>query len=608
MPGICGIISKTPRETNNNDLKLMLDCLIHETFYVSGTYINDQLGLYAGWVCQTGSFSDCMPVLNEKKDLLLIFYGENFVDRGVTEELKGKNHIFDRNNASYLVHLYEEKGDSFLAELNGWFNGLLVDLRKGKVSLFNDRYGMQRIYYHENRNAFYFSSEAKSLLKVIPELRQIDTRSLGEFCCCDCVLENRTLFKDIYLLPGGASWTFSDGGSARKSHYFDVESWENQTLLDKEFFFEKLKETFIRILPRYFRSEQKIGISLTGGLDTRIIMAYLEASPGKFPCYTFGGMYRDSFDLKIARKVAAGCNQTHEAVVLDREFLSQFPVYTERTVYISDGGLDVSGAPELYINRLAREIAPIRVTGNYGSEVLRGSRFLNAFIPLDGLYSQDFKKHLQTALDSYNNISGGHSLSFTLFKEAPWHEYSRLAVEQSQLIPRSPYMDNDLVALMYRAQPGVRDSKEVSMRLIADGKPGLYKIMTDRGRMGNSNFLFSVWARLYYEFLFKTDYAYNYGMPQWLAGVDHAVAWLHLEKLFLGWHKFHHFRVWFRDELSEYVQDILLDKRSLSRPYLNETFVRDMVRGHTRGYRNFTTEITKILTVELIHRLLVEGM
>ncbi|OGL43420.1 MAG: hypothetical protein A2W05_01745 [Candidatus Schekmanbacteria bacterium RBG_16_38_10] len=606
MPGICGIISKTEKARNLEKVKMMVDCLVHEAFYTSGTYVNNQLGLYAGWACHAGSFSDCMPIFNEKKDLVLIFYGENFSDKEITDQLKGRGHAFDRSNASYLIHMYEEKGDQFLQDLNGWFNGVLIDLRKGKVILFNDLFGMQRIYYYESQDAFYFSSEAKSILKVIPESRQIDIKSLGEFFCCDCALENRTLFKNIFLLPVGSSWTFSNNSEVQRNCYLDAQSWENETLLEKEYFFERLKETFKKILPRYFRSEQKIGISLTGGLDTRIIMAYLEATPEKYPCYTFGGMYRDSFDVKIARRVAAACKQIHQVVSLDKKFLFQFPEYAERTVYLSDGGLDIGEAHELYINKLAREIAPLRITGNYGSEVLRGARFLRASFPREELFHKDFKAHLQNATKTYDSICGGHSLSFTLFKDLPWHEYSRLSIERSQLIPRSPYMDKDLIALMYRATPEVRRSKDVSLRLVEAGNEFLSSIMTDRGIGGKSNYLFRNMAHIFYEFLFKAEYAYNYGMPQWLARVDHVFAPLHLERLFLGRHKFHHFRIWYRDELSDYVRDVLLDERTLSRPYFNRVFIQHMVRSHTEGYRNYTTEITKILTAELIHRLLIE--
>ena len=65
------------------------------------------------------------------------------------------------------------------------------------ATLFNDRYGMHRIYYHQAQDAFYFAAEAKAILAVRPELRSVDPDGLGEFVSCGCTLKNRTVFKDI---------------------------------------------------------------------------------------------------------------------------------------------------------------------------------------------------------------------------------------------------------------------------------------------------------------------------------------------------------------------------------------------------------------------------
>ena len=454
MPGIIGIISNKSKEKNENDLQRMIESMMHESFYKSGIYTNDQLGAYAGWICHEGSFSDCMPVWNEKRNIVLIYFGENFTDIELFNHLKSKNHKFDKSNASYLIHLYEEKGIDFLQDLNGWFCGLMVDITEGKIYLFNDRYGMQRIFYYQSRDAFYFSSEAKALLKICPELREIDMKSLGEFLSCNCVLENRSLFKNVSLLPGAAVWIFQRDGSLTKKCYFNPNIWENQPWLEKEFFYEKLKDTISKVLPRYFRTSQQIGISLTGSLDTRVIMANMDMQADKYPCYTFGGMYRDCNDVKVARKVADACHQTHQVLHLDQQFLSNFQKYAEKTVYITDGYFDVSGSYEVYLNSLAREIAPIRMTGNYGGEILRGiGGTLKATPPNEKLFHHDINIHFQNAVNTIAGLykSSDHPMTFNLFKEIPWLRNHGFVSEQSQLTPRTPYLDNDLVALMYRA-------------------------------------------------------------------------------------------------------------------------------------------------------------
>jgi asparagine synthase (glutamine-hydrolysing) len=143
--------------------------------------------------------------------------------------------------------------------------------------------------------------------------------------------------------------------------------------------------------------------------------------------------------------------------------------------------------------------------------------------------------------------------------------------------------------------------------LISDGDPSLADIRTDRGPLPSRNGFVNSAIRSLVTFTVKAEYAYDYGMPQWVARTDHMLSHLHLERLFLGRHKFYHYRVWYRDTLSQYVREMLLDSRTLSRSYLEAAEVERMVRGHLNGDRNYTSEIHKVLTLELIHRTFMDA-
>src|SRR5712691_2050396 len=384
MPGIVGLLTRMPRERAEPELRRMVEALNHESFYVTATWVDESLGLYVGWTVQR-SFSEAMPLWNEGGDIGLVFSGEEFPPPGTAAHLKERGHSIDPEGLSYLVHLSEED-PTFPAGLNGRFHGLLADRSRGMATLFNDRYGMHRLYYHESREAFYFAVEAKAILAVRPELRRVDPRGLGEFVACGCVLENRSLFQGVHVLPVAAAWVFRNGCLAGKGTYFRPQDWEDQTILEPEAYYQELRETFSRNLPRYFEARNRIGMSLTGGLDTRMIMAWLKPPPASFPCYTFGGMFRDCRDVLVARQVARTRQQPHEVITVGEEFLSRFSDYAERTVSLTDGCADVSRSPDLYVNERAREIAPVRVTGNYGGEVLRRVRAFKPMQPAPGLF------------------------------------------------------------------------------------------------------------------------------------------------------------------------------------------------------------------------------
>ena len=603
MPGIAGIISKAG--VGQADVERMTQCMVHEPSYVFGRYANEDIGLCVGWVGHGGSFSDCMPLWNERRDICLIFSGEDFMN---AEEVRqwGGGRGYESGKATYLIALYEAMGLRFIERLNGLFSGVVIDLRTNMVVLFNDRYGLGRVYYHERSDRFYFSSEAKSLLEVLPDLRRLDPRGVAETFACGSVLQNRSLFADISLLPGGSRWSFASNGHISKERYFSPEGWEGQPTMSNVDFYDHLKETFARILPKYLGGANSVAMSLTAGLDGRMIMAWANSSPRVLPCYTFGGTYRASADVKIATRIATLCRQSHRTITVGADFLAKFPSLAEKAVFLSDGTMDVTGAVELYANRIAREVAPVRLTGNYGSEIIRGNVAFRPGKLAEALLEPEFARLVRTAGATYQAERKGHPLSFIAFKQVPWHHYSRLAVEQSQLTLRSPYLDNELIALMYRAPSELRSSKGPSLRLIHDGNPLLAKLPTDRGLSYSQMPIVGTFHKLAAELTAKAEYAYDYGMPQRLAVLDHLLAPLHLERMFLGRHKFYHFRIWYRDQLSQYLKEILLDAPARQRCYINGHVLERMVEAHTKGWQNWTQEIHRVLTLELLQRRLIK--
>jgi asparagine synthase (glutamine-hydrolysing) len=589
-----------PRSWAEPQIVRMVEALRHGSFYQTGTFIDESLGIYVGWAALKSSFSDGMPLQNERADVSLIFSGEDYTNPDVILELKRKGHQVGDRRSSYLVHLYEEE-PNFPASLNGLFHGLLVDTARGTVTLFNDRYGMHRVYHHNSKEGLYFAAEAKAILAARPELRTPSPQGLGEFVACSCVLENRTIFKDIFVLPAASVWTFRDATLERKSTYFEPREWEQQSALDPESYYRELQNALSRTLPSYFAGPERLGIALTGGMDTRVIMAWHRSPSGTVPCYTFGSMFRDCQDVRIARMVASTCEQTHQVITVGDEFLKNFPHYAERTMYLAEGGLDVYRAPDLYVSEKAREIAPAKIVGTYGSEIVRQAVMFKPMPPADELFGEELLPHIHRARETYALIRRAHPVTFAAFRQSPWYHHGILALEQSQLTVRSPYLDNEFVRTVFRA-PALSDD-DVRLRLIEDGNPALRKIASDRGVGGDYGPITSAIVRGFLEFTFKAEYAYDYGMPQWVARVDHLLSPLRLERLFLGRHKFLHYRVWYRDALAGYVKEVLLDPLTLSRPYLMRKSLETIVKGHLKGNHNYTTAIHKMLSLELLHRL-----
>lgn len=505
-----------------------------------------------------------------------------------------------------LIALYRKHGNGFLDHVNEQIACFLLDLDRGLALICNDRFGLERIYYRIAKDAFFFSSSAACLLSFFKDSRRIDPTAAAETYRCGCVMGGRTLFPEIKVLPPASCVTFSKDKALRVDDYFQPSSWEQRQAMSNTDFHGALRDTLASVIPRYSQGTQKIGMSLTGGLDGRIVMAWSGARPGELPCYTFGSAIRDSRDVKIARRVAMECCQPHRTLVVDREFMTRFPELASRTVQISDGTMDVSGSVELYVNELARELAPIRLTGNYGSEITRGNV---AFRPREmnaEFFEPEFERLLNRAGDVYDEERKGNDLSFVAFKQVPWHHFARFSIERSQLAIRSPFLDAELVSLMYQLPKASIDMVGVLLSLVHDKNAKLASLKTDAGhRYGQPKPIYYM-RHAVGQFSSKAEYAYDYGMPQWLARIDNLVRGLRPERLFLGRHKFYHFRTWYRRELAEYVQDTLMNSSAEERSYFRPGVLKRLVRDHVSGRGNHTLEIHKALTFELIYQTLLE--
>ena len=599
VPGIVGIIRREPHAAMSCDVELMLETTRHEVKCVGDRYSNQDVGISIGWQSHCGSLGEAMPLVSRDGRVVLIVVGEHFPEScdsamGVAPGSLG-------HSARDVLRLYEKLGEGFLSRLNGWFSGVVIDVSLGTVTLFNDRYGMGRIYLHENEEEFIFASEAKALLRIRPYLRAIDSHALAEYLRFGCVMGNRTLFKGISLLPGGSSWVFTGGASWKKRSYFDFGEWEEQSTIESGAFFETFRDTVSRVFPAYGEGEHRVALSLTAGLDTRTILA--ATTEQGLPCYTFGGLWGETFDVRTARELAKVCNQTHEVIRLTEGFLRNFAEYAGRSVYLSDGTHSAFGAHDVYFNRIARSIAPVRLTGKFGSEVVRNRRVI-----ADG----DFPRHVLQpdfggVLDEVRPFSmvseRRHPLSRAVSEAIAWYEWGRVSVEQSEVTLRTPYMDNELVKLMYRATPDVRASREVQQRFVREMNQPLGEVPTDMGRMVDHPAANLSYA--FFRLLAKAEYIYLYSSPHWLTWVDRRLERLRPERIVMGRQKYEAYRVWIKTHLGDFVRQTLLDPRAGCTEFFDGTWLRRVVERHLAGTHNYRNEIEKALTVELIYKTLL---
>jgi asparagine synthase (glutamine-hydrolysing) len=247
----------------------------------------------------------------------------------------------------------------------------------------------------------------------------------------------------------------------------------------------------------------------------------------------------------------------------------------------------------------------VRLTGNFGSEVLRS---MSTFKPL-GLHAELIDPAWSDALESAlrrvakRNV---HPVTHAAFEEIPWHLSGSLQAARSQLTVRTPFLDNDIVALAYQAPAGLRQSPQSSLHLVRDHAPDLARVATDRGIAWAMPVWRSAPLRLFCAVTFKLDYWHKEGLPEWLPHTGPLFDGLDALGL-LGLHKYLPYRLWFRRELASYVADVVHDVRARRMPFWNHRFLDTVVQDHVRGRANRLRELGAILTLEAVDRMLISA-
>jgi asparagine synthase (glutamine-hydrolysing) len=565
----------------------MASALVHQSRHGAISQHGPSAGVYAAWVGQVDVPED--GGIGRSGEVVLLFRGESL---GRAADGPAMPWAVDD-----LARAYEQQGlDMFLDRLEGTFSGLVIDNRQRRAFLFNDRYGVDRLYWCERDGDTYFASEAKALLAVLPELRGFDSDGVAQFLALGYPIEGRTLFQHVSCAPGAALWTI-EGARCRQSTYFTPAVWESQEALAPREYDEAVAGALGRVLPRYYRSA-RLGLALTGGLDSRIILAARPAATEGPPAYTFAGQSGETYDSRIARRLAALGGLEHCLIRLRPDFLDDFADHADRTVYLTDGLLGVTGTHELYLSEQVRRLADVRLTGVFGGEVLRRVPLPNPSSVHATLLAPEYQRATSEWAAHWRSQSEPH-VTGAAFGRLPLAIGGSLTAARSQLVFRTPFLDTEIVKLAYRAPRGSSHA-DLCGKWLTSAAPHMAAIEVDRGQMHRG--IRGLGARVGAELTFKLEYLSNEGLPNWLAGQDALVDRLSA-RVGVARHKYLHYRRWFRTSLAGYLRQALARVAGHS-PIWNASRLAAVAADHIDGRQNLTSEINAILTLEAVERQL----
>jgi asparagine synthase (glutamine-hydrolysing) len=306
-------------------------------------------------------------------------------------------------------------------------------------------------------------------------------------------------------------------------------------------------------------------------------------------------------DVRLARRIAKAAGQEHTVLNLQSDFLSDFSTHAEKAVYVSDGYSDICLTHELYLTRMARRISVSRVTGNFGSEVLRGMSTFKE-IGLHTEHLNDLGLDLARVKEQWNSESKTNRAVFAIFKEIPWKLTAVSRLAKSQVSLRSPFLDNEVLKLACQYPTLVGLDSRLPVSLVGQERPELLGIETDRGEAGLGGSGWKALRRIFYAVTFKLDYLLSEGTPDFVPILSDAVS---ADYVLPVRHKFLEYRRWFRGPLRDYVEGTLRGNNTFVSGLFGRKLVERTLANNASGLRNELADINTLLSLELIDKCLL---
>jgi asparagine synthase (glutamine-hydrolysing) len=612
MPGIVGVVSGDVRD--GQLLDRMVGSIKHEEWYRTDRYIEPPFSVAR---VHLGIFNpQPQPVFNEDRSLCLFMEGRVYGYDEEKRRLEGRHRFALDNDPEFCLHLYEEKGISFLERLNGAFLLLICDLKQKKAILANDRIGLIRAYYAVHNGTLLFAPEAKAILQEATFNRALNQEALVAYLAFGEFWGDGTLFQGIHILPPASVLTFDKGGLS-VSRYWRLSYRPDRSLSEGEMA-EGVGEAFRTAVARRVEDPVRYGVSLSGGLDCRTLLAAMESGKRKeMATYSYGPPYCDQ--VAIAKRVADKCGTRHRFIEITPELILD---NAEQLVWLTDGRNHIEGSFLHPVHRQTRDEVDVVFDGFVLDRTLGGSHLSEERIQpgskddlismllrgmrlfehegLMRLFRPEYRAlvkevPLNTLREGFDGLS--HADPSTTFDEfyiatrigyaSSWHVPLRDLVEVS-----FPTADNDLLDAIYRIPPEKRLNHRIHRLVLMRLSPKLARITYNKTMIPASAPL-SLWRlgkayRCYArerrgEFIWrlsggrlclsnKTDY------------VDHP-GWLRAHE---GWRR--HFRT------------LLLSDESLSKQYLDQSYMSYLMAEHARGRIDASYRLMRVVTFEMFLR------
>jgi asparagine synthase (glutamine-hydrolysing) len=371
MCGICGKLVFDRRASVSPALiKSMADTISHRGPDDDGYFVSGSIGLGFRRLSIIDLGGGHQPLSNEDGSVHIIFNGEIYNYQELRRYLLGHGHIFKtQTDTETIVHLYEQLGEACVEKLRGMFAFAIWDDRGKSLFLARDRVGIKPLYYSQSRNSVVFASEIKAIL-ADPEMRtEVRSSMIDRFLTFDYLPGEETLFKNIYKLAPGHSLTFR-AGKSYKRQYWDLHFEPSPLTL------RQAKSRLLHLLEEsvslHMISDVPVGFLLSGGVDSTAMLGLAKGKTA-FPLssYTMGFSDPQVTDERPYARLAAERygSEHHETTINAAQFADFLPNYIW---HMEEPVCEPPAVALYYVSKLAKEFVKVLISGEGGDEAFAG--------------------------------------------------------------------------------------------------------------------------------------------------------------------------------------------------------------------------------------------
>lgn len=370
MCGITGFVNNGSRAADSGILQAMNRCIVHRGPDDDGFYLNENVGLAMRRLAIIDIAHGKQPIFNEDKTKAIVFNGEIYNFQELKKDLEALGHKFSTNSdTEVVVQLYDRYGADCVSHLRGMFAFAIWDELDKSLFIARDRVGKKPLLYSHRANGdLIFGSEFTALLAHPAISREVDFEAIDAYLSFLCVPAPLTAFKEIRKLEP-AHWLRWKAGEIKTQRYWQPD-FSKKIKISEE---EAIEET-TRILRESTKlrmiSEVPLGAFLSGGVDSSAVVA-LMAQESSQPVKTFsiGFEEQDFSELKYAKIVAEHVGAEYNEFIVKPDALEVLPILVE---HYGEPYADSSAIPTYYVSKETRKHVTVALNGDGGDESFAG--------------------------------------------------------------------------------------------------------------------------------------------------------------------------------------------------------------------------------------------